>query len=82
MHRLMRQLRPPRQHKGWTEMLTGHFKFINYPISFLAIVTPWWQPVLETISQYSAMLLPAAGLAWLVLQMVLAVLAHRKGKAR
>lgn len=51
-----------------------HFKLLTYPVSFLAIITPWWMPVLEDASKYSAMLLPVAGLTWLGLQMVLAII--------
>lgn len=61
-------------------MLYSHFKLLTYPVSFLAIVTPWWLPLLKSISDFSALLLPIAGLAWLGLQAMLAIRAHRRGR--
>lgn len=53
--------------------MLGHFKLLTWPVSVLAIVTPWWLPVLENASQYAALLLPIAGVLWLGLQMGMAV---------
>lgn len=58
--------------------MLGHYKLLNYPISVLAIVTPWWLPVLENVSKYAGLIMPIAGLAYLALQMTLAILAHKK----
>lgn len=49
-----------------------HFKLLTWPVSLLALVTPWWLPALEKVSQYCALLLPVAGLAWIGLQAGLA----------
>lgn len=35
-----------------------------------AIASPWWLPALHDISQIAALLLPIAGVAWLVVQIV------------
>lgn len=35
-----------------------------------AVVSPFWLPYLQTGSDIATMLLPIAGLAWLVIQMV------------
>lgn len=51
----------------------SHFKLLTWPVSLFAIVTPWWLPVLEKASQYAALILPIAGVAWLALQMGMAV---------
>lgn len=59
----------------------NHFKLLNYPISLLAIVTPWWLPVLENASQYAALLMPIAGLVYLGLQIGFAIYNHFKGRS-
>jgi hypothetical protein len=53
-----------------------HFKLLTWPVSLFAIVTPWWLPVLKSISDFSAILLPIAGLSWIALQAGLALHSH------
>ena len=55
-----------------------HYKLLNYPISFAAIVTPWWLPYLEGASKVAGLVLPILGVWWLCLQAFLAILAYRR----
>lgn len=41
--------------------------FTNAAAGF-AVLSPWWLPWLEDFSTIAALLLPIAGLAWLVIQ--------------
>lgn len=61
-------------------MTLAHFKIMTWPVSLMAIVTPWWLPVLQKVSEYSAILLPVAGLTWLGLQMTFAIIDRLKRK--
>jgi hypothetical protein len=60
--------------------MIAHHKLLAYPISLLAIVTPWWLPVLEQASQYAALLMPIAGLSYLSLQIFFAIARYRHGR--
>jgi len=42
-----------------------------------AVVSPFWMPYLQTSSDIATLLLPVAGLVWLIIQMVVFV---RKNK--
>ena len=38
-----------------------------------AVISPWWLPELEAVSHGAALLLPIAGLIWLIVQIVRAL---------
>jgi hypothetical protein len=42
----------------------------NNAIAGAALSSPWWLPGLERFSEIAALLLPIAGLVWLVVQIV------------
>lgn len=62
---------------GGYKML-GYHKVLNYPISMLAIVSPWWVPAIEEMSKYAALFLPICGCVLIGVQITLAVISHRK----
>jgi len=43
---------------------------VNNSIAGAAVASPIWLPWLSSMSEVSALLLPIAGLAWLVIQIV------------
>lgn len=43
-----------------------------------AVISPWWLPYLQTASDTATLLLPIAGLAWLVIQMIVFVRKNKK----
>lgn len=47
-------------------------------IAGVAITSPWWLPVLQGSSEIAALLLPIAGLIWLVVQTVGYIAKHNK----
>lgn len=48
-------------------------------IAGTAVLTPWWWPLLQASSEVAALLLPIAGLVWLVVQIAGYFINHRKG---
>lgn len=38
-----------------------------------AIISPWWLPALHQVSDVAALLLPIAGVIWLVVQIVVKI---------
>ena len=49
-------------------MLQGPLNVTNDVIAVSAVTSPFWLPSLETISYEAALLLPIAGLVWLLIQ--------------
>ena len=41
---------------------------ITTPTAVAAVLTPWWLPVLQTISEAAALALPILGVLWLTMQ--------------
>lgn len=41
---------------------------ITNGIAGVAIVSPWWRPTLESVSDLAALILPAMGVIWLIVQ--------------
>ena len=35
-----------------------------------AIVSPWWLPALQGVSEFASVVLPILGVAWLVIQII------------
>jgi hypothetical protein len=52
----------------------------NKGVILAAVSSPWWLPVLQKVSEYSAMALPVAGLLWIILQAGIAIYKFRRGK--
>lgn len=42
----------------------------NNIVATAAVTSPWWLPGLQTWSEVAALLLPIAGLVWLIIQIV------------
>lgn len=42
----------------------------NSTIAGVAVISPWWLPYLEQFSQVAGLLLPIAGLIYLVIQII------------
>lgn len=51
---------------------------ITNAVAGAAVVSPVWLPYLQTASDISTLLLPVAGLAWLLIQMVSFFIRKRK----
>lgn len=49
-------------------------------IAGAALVSPWWLPFLQNASDIAGLLLPIAGLIWLVIQIVGYIIKDRKSK--
>lgn len=45
-----------------------------------AIASPWWLPALHQVSDVAALLLPIAGVTWLVVQIVVKIQQARRPK--
>lgn len=45
-----------------------------------AIASPWWLPALHQVSDVAALLLPIAGVTWLVVQIVVKIQQARRSK--
>jgi hypothetical protein len=58
--------------------MTHHLSLATYPVSFLAILTPWWLPMLDHFSQSCALVLPILGVGWLILQVCWGIWDRRK----
>lgn len=43
-----------------------------------AVVSPWWLPYLQSGSDIATLLLPIAGIAWLIIQMVVFIRKNTK----
>lgn len=50
----------------------------NNAIAGAAIVSPWWLPGLQHWSEVAGLLLPIAGLIWLVIQIVGYLYKHKR----
>lgn len=48
--------------------------------AIVAIVSPWWLPALHQVSDVAALLLPIAGVIWLVVQIVVKIQQHKRLK--
>lgn len=55
-----------------------YHKALNYPLVVMSVSVEWWQPVIEELSKYSALLLPVGGLVLIGVQIGLAIMAHRR----
>lgn len=49
-------------------------------IAGAAITSPWWLPILQTWSEVAGLLLPIAGVAWLIIQIITHLVKHTKEK--
>lgn len=45
-----------------------------------AVASPWWLPALHQVSDVAALLLPIAGVIWLVVQIVVKIQQHKRLK--
>lgn len=52
----------------------------NKAVIGAAVSSPWWLPMLQKVSEIAAIILPIAGLFWIILQMVMAIHKFRRGK--
>lgn len=52
----------------------------NHIVAAAAVASPWWLPGLQTWSEVAALLLPIAGLVWLIIQIVGYLLKRDKNK--
>jgi hypothetical protein len=50
--------------------LSGTAERLTDATAVAAVASPVWLPWLQTVSEISALLLPFAGLVWLVIQMI------------
>ena len=48
--------------------------------AIVAIASPWWLPALHQVSDVAALLLPIAGVIWLVVQIVVKIQQHKRLK--
>lgn len=52
----------------------------NKAVIGAAVSSPWWLPMVQKASEISAIILPIAGLFWIILQVTLAIIKFRRGK--
>lgn len=57
-----------------------HGEIVTDTGAVAAIVSPWWLPALHQISDVAALLLPIAGVIWLVVQIVVKIQQARQLK--
>lgn len=47
-------------------------------VAVTAVVSPVWLPLINSVSEVSAVLLPIAGLVWLIIQIIGYIMKYRK----
>ena len=57
-----------------------HGEIVTDTGAVAAIVSPWWLPALHQVSDVAALLLPIAGVIWLVVQVVVKIQQARQLK--
>lgn len=50
-----------------------HGEIVTDTGAVAAIVSPWWLPALHQVSDVAALLLPIAGVIWLIVQIVVKI---------
>lgn len=62
----------PDHHIGALTLLLKAFwpDAIKFTVASLAVVSPWWLPTVNQVSQAAASALPVLGCAWLAMQMI------------
>ncbi len=57
-----------------------HGEIVTDTGAVAAIASPWWLPALHQVSDVAALLLPIAGVTWLVVQIVVKIMQARRHK--
>lgn len=57
-----------------------HGEIVTDTGAVAAIVSPWWLPALHQVSDVAALLLPIAGVTWLIVQIVVKIMQARRQK--
>lgn len=57
-----------------------HGEIVTDTGAIAAIASPWWLPALHQVSDVAALLLPIAGVIWLVVQIVVKIQQHKRLK--
>lgn len=57
-----------------------HGEIVTDTGAVAAIASPWWLPALHQVSDVAALLLPIAGVTWLVVQIVVKIMQARRQK--
>lgn len=50
--------------------MNNTIEIVKSSVAPAAVISPWWLPWLQTVSETAALVLPILGVLWLVIQMV------------